>query len=149
MKPLVLRAHIRPLPEYLPRTRAMEESIGVGVGFDGAWYRSQKEHWLGWLSEYNGPGAYGRSEQSPRTSEYAYTHIQCAPMLFWLAEALDASEHCLAAGFEAVLDIPEKGARQCAALRRCIPWAEIERALNSWQYNQVDRYRIKLSRLIR
>jgi hypothetical protein len=25
-----------------------------------AWYRTQKEHWLGWLREYNGPGYYSR-----------------------------------------------------------------------------------------
>ena len=24
---------------------------------EGVWYKSQKEHWLGWLSEYDGPGA--------------------------------------------------------------------------------------------
>lgn len=148
MKPLVLRAHIRPLQEYLSRTRAMEKAIGVGAGFDGAWYRSQKEHWLGWLSEYNGPGAYGRSEQSPRTAEYAYNHIQCAPMLFWLAEALDAKEHSLSAGFDAVLETPGNGARQCAALRRCIPWPEIERSLINRQYNRVDRCKIKLARFI-
>ncbi|MEX3314981.1 hypothetical protein [Sulfitobacter sp. PS-8MA] len=149
MKPLVLRAHIRPLPEYLPRTRAMEETIGVGAGFDGAWYRSQKEHWLGWLSEYSGPGAYGRSEKTKRSAEYAYNHIQCAPMLFWLAEALDAKERCLAAGFEAVLDVPQKGARQCAALRRCIPWTVIENALGNWRYNRIDRCKIKLAHLSR
>jgi hypothetical protein len=129
-------------------TRAMEEAIGVGAGFDGAWYRSQKEHWLGWLSEYNGPGAYGRSEKQKRTAEYAYNHIQCAPMLFWLAEALGVQEHCLAAGFQAVLDVPEKGARQCAVLRRCISWAEIERGRIGWQYNWADRCRIKFARFI-
>ncbi len=69
-------------------------------------------------------------------------------MLFWLAEALGAQEHRLAAGFDAVLGIPEKGARQCAALRRCIPWTVIERGLNGWQYNRVDRYKIKLASLI-
>jgi hypothetical protein len=42
MKPLVLRAHIHPLPEYPPRTRAMDETIGVGADFDGTWYRSEK-----------------------------------------------------------------------------------------------------------
>jgi hypothetical protein len=81
MKPIVLPAHIRPLPEYLPRTRAMEEAIGVGVGFDDAWYRSQKEHWLGRLSEYDVPGASGRSSESPRTTAYRTTtfnvHLCC------------------------------------------------------------------------
>lgn len=148
MKPLVLRAHIRPLPEYLSRTRAMENAIGVGAGFDGAWYRSQKEHWLGWLAEYDGAGAYGRSAKSPRTAKHAYNHIQCAPMLFWLAEALGVQEHSLQVGFDAVIGTPEKGARQCAALRRCIPWSEIERVLNNWHYSRFDRSKITLARLI-
>jgi hypothetical protein len=40
-------AAIEKLPEDEPRDR------------DGVWYRTQKEHWLGWLSQYHGPGAYG------------------------------------------------------------------------------------------
>ena len=40
---------IERLPEDAPRDR------------DGVWYRTQKEHWLGWLSQYEGPGAYGRT----------------------------------------------------------------------------------------
>ncbi len=117
MTPETLRAHVRPLPEYLPRTRAMEKAISVGVGFDGAWYRSPKEHWLGWLSGYNGAGAYGRSNQTPRNARYAYNHIQCAPMLFWLAEALGFDTDKLDAAYDAVIAIDAKGARQCAALR--------------------------------
>lgn len=102
MKPLVLRAYIRPLPEYLSRTKALENEIGVGVGYDGAWYRSQKEHWLGWLSEYDGPGAYGRTDATQRNGAYIYNHIQCAPMLFWLSEALGASQERLELAFGAV-----------------------------------------------
>jgi hypothetical protein len=25
------------------------------------WYRAKKEHWLGWLGAYDGPGAYERA----------------------------------------------------------------------------------------
>lgn len=77
------------------------------------------------------------------------TTISNAPHAFWLAEALDAKERCLAAGIEAVLDVPQKGARQCVAQRRCIPWTVIENALGNWQYNRIDRCNIKLARLIR
>jgi len=48
------------------------------------WYETQKQHWEGWLREYD--GAYGRSAWD-RTAESVYNHIQCAPMLLWLAEA--------------------------------------------------------------
>ena len=29
-------------------------------GDPNVWYPNQKEHWLGWLREYDGPGAYDR-----------------------------------------------------------------------------------------
>lgn len=148
MTPKVLRSHIKPLPEYLPLTKALEDATGVGAGYDSAWYRSQKEHWLGWLGEYDGPGAYGRSDAAQRNGEYIYNHIQCAPMLFWLAEACDIARPKLELAFEAVAQVERKGARQCAALRRTIPWSEIERGLNSWRYGWMDRCRIELTRLV-
>ena len=55
-------AAIEKLPEDEPRDR------------DGVWYRSQKEHWLGWLSQYHGPGAYGR-RGGDLDAKYAYNHI--------------------------------------------------------------------------
>jgi hypothetical protein len=53
---------------------------------DGVWYTSQKEHWLGSLSEYGGPGYYGR-KNSHRSAEFISNHIVCPPMVLWLAEA--------------------------------------------------------------
>ncbi|MGJ5620048.1 hypothetical protein [Sulfitobacter sp. MF3-043] len=145
MTPGTLRAHIRPLPEFLPCTLAMEKAISVGVGFDGAWYRSQKEHWLGWLAEYNGAGAYGRSDQTPRNAQYAYNHFQCAPMLFWLAEALGFETDILETAYDAVIAIDAMGAVQCVALRRVIHWEHIERRLEVWPYGTFDRLRIRLA----
>ena len=51
------------------------------------WYATQKEHWLGWLSEYHSPGAYGRKSHSRRDARYAYNHIVEAKMLLWLVQA--------------------------------------------------------------
>jgi hypothetical protein len=39
------------------------------------WYTTQKQHWVGWLGEYQGPGFYGRRTGSRRDAEYAYNHI--------------------------------------------------------------------------
>lgn len=146
MTPKLFRAYIRPLPEFLPRTKELETSISVGVGFDGAWYRSQKQHWLGWLAEYSGPGAYGRQSDTIRSAELAYNRIQCAPMLFWLAEALDIDSTTLDAGFQAVVSTPKKGGPQSSAFRRCLRWADIEAALSVWPYSLSDRLLIRLSR---
>jgi hypothetical protein len=146
MKPLTLRAYIRPLPEYLPRTRAMEEAIGVGAGFEGAWYRSQKEHWLGWLAEYSGPGAYGRTDAAQRNGKYIYNHIQCAPMLFWLAEAINSDEAHLNGAYDSVTATAAKGASQCAALRAHLSWDLIETALEDFDYTLMQRIRIALAK---
>lgn len=146
MTPRTLRAYIRPLPEYLPRTQAMESRIQVGVGFDGAWYRSQKEHWLGWLAEYDGPGAYGRS-RAKRDARFVYNHIQCAPMLFWLSEALETPSDVLDMTFQAVVAAPNRGAQQCAALRAHLPWDQIADRLAARDYPLLSRLRIKAARM--
>ena len=39
----------------------------------GVWYTSQQEHWLGWLAEYDGPGAYGRKTSKRRSAGFATT----------------------------------------------------------------------------
>jgi hypothetical protein len=49
-----LRAVIERLPPDVPKDRP------------GKWYRTQQEHWLGWLGEYDGPGAYDRKTASPQ-----------------------------------------------------------------------------------
>ena len=66
---------IRRLPPDEPRSQP------------GVWYRTQKEHWLGWLGEYHGPGAYGRAPSEERDARFVYNHIVCPEMLLWLIEA--------------------------------------------------------------
>ncbi len=48
------------------------------------WYRSQREHWIGWLSDYYGPGAYGRKSPPPKEARRVYNRIVCPQMLQWL-----------------------------------------------------------------
>lgn len=142
-----LLAHIRPLPYSCTRCTELEKAIGVGVGFSGAWYRSQKEHWIGWLSEYDRPGAYRRETKVLRGASYAYNRIQCAPMLFWLSEALSAPEAQLDKAFDAVLKAPSKGASQCAALRRILPWHVVESRLKRKKYTLSEKLQVKVSTL--
>lgn len=129
MTPQDLLARIQSLPADTPRHKALETALRVRVGYWRAWYRSQKEHWQGWLGEYDGPGAYGRGAATPRNAEYIWNHIQCAPMLFWLAEALGLPDADLERAYCAVMSAQDRGAAQCAALRRVFPWAVIESAL--------------------
>jgi hypothetical protein len=89
----------------------------------GTWYKTQKEHWLGWLSEYHGPGAYGRKTAQVRDARFAYNHIVEPKMLLWIIKA---------AGFDSTAIILTKTAsmqQQSAAIRRSVPWETLERAL--------------------
>ena len=105
MRIATLREHIKTLDPDTPMHRALEIELGEGVGFGKAWYGSQKEHWLGWLREYNGPGAYGRQTGKSRDAKFAFNHGQCAPMLFWLAEALELPKRQV---YQAALDLAKK-----------------------------------------
>lgn len=91
-------------------------------------YASQKEHWLRWLAEYDGPGYYGRKEKHP-SAKFTYNLIVCPPMVLWLGElsgvqrtkVLEAKQAALAAGaFLPALS---------AAIRKTIPWERIESRL--------------------
>jgi hypothetical protein len=55
------------------------------------WYLTQHEHWIGWLSEYDGPGAYGRDATITRDARFAYNHIVEPEMLLCLAKAAGVS----------------------------------------------------------
>ena len=99
------------------------------MGFGNAWYNSQKEHWLGWLAEYDSPGAYGRQTGKPRDAQYIYNHIQCAPMLFWLAEAVEIPADTLEQAFSDIVAAPANNASQCSAFRKLIPWRMIDARL--------------------
>jgi hypothetical protein len=89
MTPNRLAAKIRKLRPRLPITTEFERALAK----QGTWssrdtsYTTQKEHWLGWLSEYNGPGYYGR-KNSCRSAEFVYNHIVCPPMVLWLLAVL-------------------------------------------------------------
>ncbi len=92
------------------------------------WYKTQKQHWLGWLSEYHGPGAYGRKTDMKRDARYAYSHIVEPRMLLWLIEAADVRSDLVETARRASLrgkTMQEKS----AAIRRHVSWEVIESAL--------------------
>jgi len=87
----------------------------------GVWYKTQKEHWLGWLKEYDGPGYYNRIPEQNRTAEYAYNHAVNPLLLLWLIEASGVDAHLVAAAERAA----KKGRtmmEKSGAIRRLVPW---------------------------
>ena len=62
MTPQDLQRHLEKLDAAPPLTVSFARELAeIFPTLQWAWWSTQKEHWLGWLTEYNGPGYYGRS----------------------------------------------------------------------------------------
>jgi hypothetical protein len=128
MTPRSLSRKIRRLRVGAPITESYARAlVARGVWSDeGVWYATQKEHWLGWLSEYDSSGAYGRKTVSGRSAEFVYNHINCPPMLLWLAEAAGVSRRNVLAAKRSALAARRSRGTHCAVIRTAIPWSVIE-----------------------
>jgi len=131
MTPNRLATKIRRLRANVPITTEFERVLSkrgtwrrVGVS-----YTSQKEHWLGWLSEYHGAGYYGRQADPHRSAEFAYNHIVCPPMVLWLGEASGVAKAKVSAAKRAALSADPHLPALSAAIRKIISWEMIEARL--------------------
>ncbi|MFT3808893.1 MAG: hypothetical protein QM698_03175 [Micropepsaceae bacterium] len=127
MTPKALCRKIKTFPASAPITESLERALAGGPA-NGA-YDSQKDHLLGFWGEYETFGYYGRVPNAGRSAQLAYNHFRCAPGLLWLAEAVGVPRAQLLKAKAAVLAVKGHDARQAAALRKVIPWAEIEARL--------------------
>jgi hypothetical protein len=113
-----LRKLIERLPVASPLTNKFEAARAErGPARRDVWYSSQKQHWLGWLGGYDGPGVYARKKWD-RSAAYVYNHVVCPPMLFWLAEAAGVAKETLSRAEDEALAARPVMPAQCAAIRR-------------------------------
>ena len=128
-----LLQHIAGYPGTPPRTVALEQEIRIGTGFHGKWYRSQKEHWLGYLGYKRALWAAQGKDYDLEKAQSHWSRTHCFPMLFWLAES---------AGVDSViLERAESAARRVSAIiasdhpshgkaaREELPWLVVQRAI--------------------
>jgi hypothetical protein len=122
-----LASKIAKLPATLPITTAFERELRKlrTWGTTSVWYSTQKEHWLGWLKGYGGPGYYERKNWN-RDAEFVYNHIVCPPMVLWLGEASGISPILVRKAKKAALSAKPTLPAQSAAIRRVISWVLIE-----------------------
>jgi len=117
-----LRAVIQKLPNHGKYSQKLEAHKRLAINRI-PWYKSQKEHWLGWLKEYDGPGFYNRKTHSGRDAKYIYNHIMCSPMLLYLPEALGVSIELIKKAHDEVIKTNDpKMARQCGIIRSIMPF---------------------------
>lgn len=130
MTPRTLASKIAKLPATLPITTGFERDLRkLRIwGTTSVWYSTQKEHWLGWLKGYRGPGYYERKDWN-RDAEFVYNHIVCPPMVLWLGEASGISQTLVRNAKKAALGAPPSLPAQSAAIRKIIPWNLIEGCL--------------------
>jgi|SRR5262245_37144597 len=126
MTPKQLREKISRLPEFPPITGQFERDTRGG---QRVWYKSQKEHWLGWLADFPGPGAYGRKKWINPSAEFVYNHLVCPPMVLWLGEACRVPKKKVIEAKQAALSAGSTFNAQCGAIRKIITWEMIEVAL--------------------
>jgi hypothetical protein len=122
-----LASKIAKLPATLPITTAFERKLRRlrTWGTTSVWYSTQKEHWLGWLKEYGGPGYYARKDWN-RDAEFVYNHIVCPPMVLWLGEASGISPILVRKAKKAAHFAQPTLPAQSAAIRKVIPWDLVE-----------------------
>src|SRR5512147_2274709 len=89
----------------------------------GKWYKTQKEHWLGWLSEYDGAGAYGRDVSKKRDARFAYNHIVNYQMLLWIIQAAGVEKDLVKLA-KSACDQAKTMHQKSAAIRKYVPWEE-------------------------
>jgi hypothetical protein len=116
---------IKPLSKADPLTQKLNKKLGIVSPSEKAWYKTQHEHWLGWLSSYNGPGAYGRKNQN-KDARYTYNHIMNRSMLYWLCEASGIPKKILVKAQKEMLKNSSSRASQLKALRTLIPFEMVE-----------------------
>lgn len=126
-----LKRYIASLPTTVPITARYERAL-AGRWKAEVWYTSQKEHWIGWLRGYHGPGPYGRQEWK-RDAAFIYNHVVCPPMILWLAEAAEVPGTLIKkAAREA--DIRQSLMSQAAAIRRVLPWTLVGEHLRNLRH---------------
>ena len=130
MTPQQLRAKLKHLDAEPPLTVAFERELAAHTAsLRKAWYSHQKEHWLGWLKEYDGPGYYGRNSWDV-TAEKVYNRVNNPAMVLWLGEAAGIPTKQVKQAVSAAKSAGTTFPSQCGAIRREIPWSDIEPLLS-------------------
>lgn len=130
-----LKTYLASYPERPPRTVALEQRIQIGTGFHGKWYRSQREHWLGWSVVQECQSRMLGKEPAEIDAGTVWGRLKCSPMMFWLAECAGVSD--------ALLDEAESKAIEASGInatdgnphgkkmRSVLPWSLVATAMSS------------------
>ena len=101
----------------------------VSIGTQGYnLYSSQKSHWLGWLDSKSNSGTYQRKDAPNRGAKFVYNHIMEPKMLLWLISASGVDMKLVTQAEENAANAKSM-ASGCAAIRKVVPWEDLELVL--------------------
>jgi hypothetical protein len=129
----MLKTYVAAYPPAPTRTQALEQRIQIGTGFHGKWYRSQREHWLGWVEFQDRKALEAGQSPNALLAKAVWNRLKCSPMMFWLAECSGVSADLLSkaeteAAQAAVLN-PKDGNPHGRMIRSVLPWPVLESAI--------------------
>ena len=115
-------------PEFAKLMELLPEAVHIAdwQGGEGVWWRSEKEHLIGFFSEMDGVGAYGRAKA--QTAKGGYNQFKDWHGLVWLITALGIDPRRVSNAVYNALDAEEAGKslQTCAAaIRKEVPWDEV------------------------
>ena len=130
-----LKCLVASFAETTRRTSALEARIRIGAGFHDKWYRSQREHWLGWLVAKDCEARCNRIDPVHIPAERRWKWLMCSPAMIWLSDCAGVHND--------VLDLAERAAERAALIndhdgyphgkfvREVLPWPTLEFGLLS------------------
>ncbi|SMY10269.1 hypothetical protein [Flavimaricola marinus] len=130
-----LKDHVAAYDDTPRRTLALEHRTGIGSGFHGKWYRSQREHLLGWLVVQEAQARKKGEDPATVDARGMWGRLKCSPLMFWLAEsagvAPDLLDDAELAAVEAALINPTDGDPHGKLMRQVLPWEVVSQAVHS------------------
>jgi hypothetical protein len=87
-----------------------------------------RQRWIRWLADYDKPGPFNRQAGEKRSAKFAYNNLAYPEMLLWLIQAAGIDKG-LADLAKSDSDQFENVRRKAAAIRKRVPWKELERLL--------------------
>lgn len=123
-------------PDFPEATIRLERQLQIGTGFHGKWYRSQRDHWLGWLVVQECTARKAGLDPASRSARIVWQRLNCSPMMFWLAETAGVNPDSLYRASQAAVAAahinPKDGAPHGKMMREHLPWDVVDSAVHAF-----------------
>jgi hypothetical protein len=128
-----LICHMAAYPDAPPRTTALEQRIRIGSGFHNKWYRSQRDHLLGWMVVQACQARKKGLDPDKVDAKGMWGRLKCSPAMLWLAECAGVPGEILAKAegeaIAAAANNPMDGDPHGQMMREVLPWTILEAAI--------------------